>query len=58
MLISSFNTMIVLTIFNFKWENWNTDIDMKRFIVAIYHYYHRPYCYYSFREFPVSAFGS
>lgn len=26
------------------------DIDMKRFIVTFYHYYHRPYCYYSLRE--------
>lgn len=37
---------LFLQFLNFKWEYWNTDIDMKRFIVTIYHYYHRPYCYY------------
>lgn len=36
---------LFLQFLNFKWEYWNTDIDMKRFIVTIYHYYHRPYCY-------------
>jgi len=40
---------LFLQFFNFKWENWNTNIDMKRFIVTIYHDFHRPYCYYSFR---------
>lgn len=46
---------LFLQFLNFKWEYWNTDIDMKRFIVTIYHYYHRPYCYYRFREFLASA---
>lgn len=41
---------LFLHFLNFKWEYWNTDIDMKRFIVTIYHYYHRPYCYWSLRE--------
>lgn len=48
---------LFLQFLNFKWEYWNTDIDMKRFIVTIYHYCHRPCCYYSFRGFLVSAFG-
>ena len=48
---------LFLQFLNFKWEYWNTDIDMKRFIVTIYHYYHRPYCYYRFREFLASAVG-
>lgn len=47
---------LFLQFLNFKWEYWNTDIDMKRFIVTIYHYYHRPYCYCSLRESRVSAF--
>lgn len=36
---------LFLQFLNFKWEYWNTDIDMKWFIVTISHYYHRPYCY-------------
>ena len=46
---------LFLQFLNFKWKYWNTD--MKRFIVTIYHYYHRPYCYCSCREFLVLAFG-
>ena len=46
---------LFLQFLNFKWEHWNTDIDMKRFIVTIHHYYHRPYCYYSLRKVLVSA---
>lgn len=30
---------LFLQFLNFKWEYWNTDIDMKRFIVTIYHYF-------------------
>lgn len=36
---------LFLQFLNFKWEYWNTDIDMKRFIVTTHHYSHRPYCY-------------
>lgn len=37
---------LFLQFLNFKWESWNTDVDMKRFIVAVCHYSHRPCCYY------------
>lgn len=37
---------IFLQFLNFKRENRNTDVDMKRFIVALCHYCHRPCCYY------------
>lgn len=51
---------LFLQFLNFKWESWNTDVDMKRFIVAVCHYSHRPCCYYRWgvRRAPVRPAGS
>lgn len=51
---------LFLQFLNFKWESWNTDVDMKRFIVAVCHYSHRPCCYYRWgvRRAPVHPAGS